>query len=281
MGRRARLELVFARREGRTVLVHAYAEPPFRVGRTFAEGDAAHLILASSAPGVFGGDELEQHITLEAGARVRLTSQSSLQVHASPAGGIGRLHSTYRIEDEAALACDWHPVIPFADARFDQRVSIDLGGRASICWSDAFMAGRVGSSGLDGGAPAGECWAFAELSHELKVVRDGRLEYVERYRIQPGEHSIEATWVAGSARYLGTILLSGRPIEASTIARLHERLSSVLGIRAAADRLEDRLCLVRLAGESGVPFREARDCAFLALIADQSRLTPPAGASIV
>ena len=38
VGRHARLELVFAVRGGRTVLAHAYAEPPFRVGRVVRGG---------------------------------------------------------------------------------------------------------------------------------------------------------------------------------------------------------------------------------------------------
>src|SRR5262245_18831892 len=80
VGRQARLHLRFACRAGRTTLVHAYAEPPFRVGRCFAAGDGVHMIMATTAPGVFGGDCLEQRIHLEAGTSVRLTSQSSLQV---------------------------------------------------------------------------------------------------------------------------------------------------------------------------------------------------------
>ena len=41
VGRHARLELVFSMRRGRTVLAHAYAEPPFRVGRVLPGRRAA------------------------------------------------------------------------------------------------------------------------------------------------------------------------------------------------------------------------------------------------
>ena len=47
---------------------------------------ALHLILASSAPGIFGGDRFEQHDPPRARRAVRLTSQSALQVHPSPDG---------------------------------------------------------------------------------------------------------------------------------------------------------------------------------------------------
>src|SRR5476651_1730600 len=79
IGRAARLELVFERRRGRTVLAHSYAEPPFRVGRAFDLDGAAYVILVSSGPGIFAGDSLRQSIHVGPGARVVLTSQSALQ----------------------------------------------------------------------------------------------------------------------------------------------------------------------------------------------------------
>lgn len=42
------------------------------------------MIMASSAPGIFGGDRFQQRIRLEPGARVRLTSQSALHVPHPP-----------------------------------------------------------------------------------------------------------------------------------------------------------------------------------------------------
>jgi len=81
VGRTARLELVFERRRGRTIIAHAYVEPPFRIGQSFAIDDAAYVIVVCSGPGVFAGDTLRQLIHVERGARVVLTSQSALQVH--------------------------------------------------------------------------------------------------------------------------------------------------------------------------------------------------------
>src|SRR5262245_6100760 len=118
-GRHARLDLTYSYRHGRTVLAQAYAEPPFRVGRSFAEGDGLHMIMASSAPGVFGHDRLQQIVRVGCGARVRLTSQSAMQVHPSPDGATAHLHSSYLVEDGGHLQCDWHPLIPFAEAQID------------------------------------------------------------------------------------------------------------------------------------------------------------------
>ena len=249
VGRHARVDLDFRYRNGRTVLAEAYVEPPFRVGRWFADGDGIHMILASSAPGAFGHDRLQQSVHVGCGARVRLTSQSAIQVHPSPDGATARLRSVYRVDDDAQLHCDWHPVIPFAEARLDQRIRIDIAGGGCLYWSDALMSGRQAR---------GERWRFASLAHEIAVSRDGSLEYLERYRIQPGEVDVSRPWAAGEASYLGTTLMSGRPIEADAAARLHEELGGFGGVRAAADFLDERLLLVRLLSKDGPAFHDAR-----------------------
>ena len=248
VGRHARLDLTFLYRHGRTVLAEAYAEPPFRVGRWFAEGEGLHMVLTSSAPGAFGHDRLQQNVRVGCGARVRLTSQSAMQVHPSPDDATAYLQSSYQVDDGAHLHCDWHPLIPFAGARIDQRIDVNITGNGCLYWSDALMSGRQAR---------GERWKFASLAHEIAVSRDGALEYLERYRIQPSE-AVSRTWAAGEASYLGTALMTGRPIEASVVERLHIELGRLDGVRAAADRLDDCVLLVRLLSVSGPAFHEAR-----------------------
>ena len=231
------------------MLAHAYAEPPFRVGRCFPEGDGVHMILTSSAPGVFGGDHFQHIVRVGRGARVRLTSQSALQVHPSRDGATAHVRSSYHVDEDAHLYCHWHPQIPFADARIEQRISVNIVGGGFLYWSDALMSGRHAR---------GERWQFKSLAHEIAVSRDGGLEYLERYRIQPDELDFSRPWAAGEASYLGTTLISGRPIEPGAAERLHRELGRLPDVRAAADRLDDRLLLVRLLSDSGAAFHEAR-----------------------
>jgi urease accessory protein len=249
VGRHARLDLAFLCRNGRTVLARAYAEPPFRVGRWFAEGDGVHMILASSAPGAFGNDHLQQIVRVGCGARVRLTMQSALQAHPSANGGTAHLQSSYHVDDGAHLHCHWHPLIPFAGARIEQRIDVNVVGGGYLYWSDALMSGRDAR---------GERWKFASLAHELSVSRDGTLEYLERYRLQPDELAVSRSWAAGDASYLGTTLMTGRPIEPGVAERLLITLGRLNGVRASADRLDDRVLLVRLLSRTGVAFHEAR-----------------------
>lgn len=248
VGRKARLELVFSLRRGRTVLAHGYAEPPFRLGAVFPDADGARMILAWSAPGIFGGDRLEQHVRVERGASVSLASQSALQAHPSPSGAIARMRTTVEVEEGAALRCEWDPLIPFPAARVSQQYAVQVAPAAALYWSDAFMSGREGR---------GERWAFETLDHELAVSCEGTLAYLERYRLEPRAQPLTASWVASGCCYFGSVLarLRSPGIDASV---LQQDLSSFDGLHAAVDRLDPALTLVRLMANRGTPFHEAR-----------------------
>jgi urease accessory protein len=204
------------------------------------------MILAWSAPGVFGGDCLEQRIRVERGSSVSLASQSALQVHPAPAGQVATLQTTIDVEEGAELQCEWDALIPFPAARFSQRVAITLAAGAVLCWSDAFMAGREGR---------GERWAFERLAHELAVSRGGSLIYLERYRLEPADQKLQSRWVASDSCYFGTVLAVGRTIGAG---RLQDDLSGFHDVRGAVDVLDADVTLARLMAGPGTAFHDAR-----------------------
>jgi urease accessory protein UreH len=252
VGRHARLEVVFERRRSGTVIAHSYTEPPFRIGRWYPRADMSDVILASSAPGVFGGDVLQQIVHVRAGAKVRLASQSSLQVHPRPGRAAAALLAEYEVEDEAVLHCDWHPTIPFANSVLDQRQVLRVADAARLFWSDAFMAGRVGR---------GERWAFHSLRHEVRLTRGSGLAYLERFALVPDEQVVTQRWLGGDAAYFGTVLVAGR--EPCEIEQVHDDLNAIAGVRAAADVLEPGFAVVRLTAtgdaRGGAAFHHARE----------------------
>ena len=249
VGRCARLELRFGVRNGATVMKHQYAEPPFRISRPFRAGSGLHLILASSSPGIFSGDTFQQDIVIEPGAHVRLTSQSALQVHpgseASTSGACVR--GRYSVGDGARLECEWHPAIPFARSRLKQRIELDVAAGGRLCWSDAFMTGRDAS---------GERWQCESLDHELRCLRGGHLDYLERYRLEPSVQTLTDRWIASDAAYYGTILVSDC-VDRQRAEEIHHALA-IPGVRAATDLLADGLMLIRLMARDGARFHSAR-----------------------
>jgi urease accessory protein UreH len=111
---------------------------------------------------------------------------------------------------------------------------------------------------MSGRQARAEQWMFASLAHELAVSRAGRLEYLERYQIEPHHEDMSRPWVAGGAAYLGTTLVTGQRIDAEAADRLHAELVATNGVYAAVDKLDHELLIVRLMGRSGPCFHEAR-----------------------
>jgi urease accessory protein len=252
VGRDARLALAFDAHHGRTRLAASYAEPPFRIPRGFPDlhdgGRALHAILASSAPGVFGGDCFTQSIHVASGAQVRLTSQSATQMHPSPAGDAAVLKASYRVASAGHLHCAWDPSIPFAGARIDQRIEIDLAKQATLFWSDAIMSGREA---------CGERWAFASVRHELRIARDDHLVYLERYAVEPANRPTSNAWITADSCYFGTVLIVG-PAAGAPAAGVHAAIAHNAAVHAAVDQLEDDVVLIRVASASGPPFHAVR-----------------------
>jgi urease accessory protein len=265
VGRKARLEVVFGVRRQRTVVTHAYAEPPFRIARPFTEGAGLRMIMAWSAPGIFGGDDLEQHVCVERGAQVQLFSQSALQAHPSPDGAMATLRSTFQVEEGASLVCEWDPLIPFAASRLTQRIDLGLAAGAWLWWSDALMSGRQAR---------GERWRFETLDHELRLTIAGRLQYLERYQLCPHRHGPPmAPWLAASADYFGTIVSNSRG-GGECLASLADELGQLSAVRAGVDALEDGLTLVRLMSGEGGAFHQARARTRAFLCADSAPRAP-------
>jgi urease accessory protein len=249
IGRRARLELVFSARGGRTVLAHCYAEPPLRIGRCFPEGRGVHVILASSAPGLFGGDAIEQTVVVEEGAVVRLSSQSALQLHPSTAALPAVVSSRYDMAAGGALSCEGHPLIPFARASLEQHIELRLAAGSRLSWSDAMMCGREGR---------GERWQFSSIAHELRLVRGDRLAYLERYRLEPTLTDTRGCWIGRDAAYFGTVVRAGCCDTPAVARQLHELVAGAGQVCGAADLVDDDLLIVRLAAADGVQFHRQR-----------------------
>ena len=249
VGRHARLDLVVGCRGGRTVLTHAYAEPPFHIGRVFEIGGAAYVIVVCAGPGVFAGDCLHQRVTVEGGARVLLASQSALQVHRTDSLDAAQVHHEYHVEEGGELHCHWDPVIPFAGARLVERFDLQVARGGRLYWSDTLMSGR---------ASRGEAWQCAAIDHELRLTIDGALKYLERYRLAPTERKLLEPWMAGEAHYVGTTLVHHPRATSETAAELQGRLEEIEGVRVGIDLVDRALLVGRLLATTGVSCARAR-----------------------
>ena len=111
---------------------------------------------------------------------------------------------------------------------------------------------------MSGREARGERWQFAWLAHELQIVRGGRLDYLERYRVEPRVSSPAQRWSADDCCYMGTVIASHAGVTNGQAEQLHQELQQMEELRSAVDLVEEHLLLVRLLSPSGPIFHDAR-----------------------
>src|SRR5205814_9441760 len=110
--------------------------------------------------------------------------------------------------------------------------TLDVAGAGRLMWMDATMTGRAGR---------GERWRLSALDHELRLVHDGTLDYLERYRIRPetnacdgpaeaGHHVLTSPWITGQADYFGSVIVKGAGMARELAEQLHVALAAMDGV---------------------------------------------------
>ncbi|MGD9983476.1 MAG: urease accessory protein UreD [Porticoccaceae bacterium] len=223
-GWRARLELGFARRAARTVMVRNRSLGPLRVQRPFYPApDECQVYVLHPPGGLVAGDRLELHIDCDAGARVLLTTPGAGRVYR---GGDAQRPQTFAVHIRIAAGahCEWLPQenILFDGAWAENSVRVDLEPGAHYTGWEITCLGRPA---------AGETFTRGLLDQRLWLWREGRPLLGERLRIEGGDAQLDAPWG-----------LAGRPVFGSLVTTLRhpgaiDHLREVLAGDASADLL--------------------------------------------
>jgi urease accessory protein len=243
VGRRGRMDLVFAEQNGQTVLHNAYCEIPFKVTRILnSRQGPAHLILMHCTAGLFGGDELECSIQVKSGAQVLVTQQSATKIH--PSAGRPAIQTNHIVvETGAELRFYLEPVIPFEESVLRQMTTIDVQPGGRLMFWEGLMAGRVGR---------GERWRFGQVASETQLRLDDHLVFLDRFILPPDEVNGSPS-PRGNLNYLGTGLYVGDQAK-SFATMLHDAVSE-----AGVDTPVAGVAVTRMVSTTGPDFHRCRE----------------------
>ena len=213
-GWQASLSLGFERRGGRTVLATRRHEGPLVVQKALhPEGDGiCHAIVVHPPSGLVGGDALQLEVAVGEGAAALLTTPGAGKWYRST----GRFASQAIALEVGRDAClEWLPqeniVFDGAFARCRWSASLAPGARL-IAW-DLFCLGRTAS---------GESFASGECRIEAQLRREGRLGWIERGTLRPGERTLRSAAGLASGPVFGTMVVAAPEIPAAWIAAARE-----------------------------------------------------------
>jgi urease accessory protein len=206
----ASLALGFERRGARSVLATRAHDGPLVVQKTlYPEGDGVcHAIVVHPPAGLAGGDELEIAVRAAEGASALLTTPGAGKWYRSN-GPWARQHVSIDAKDGARV--EWLPqeTILFDGSLADIRWQATVAGDARLIAWEILCLGRTGS---------GERYAHGRCRLESRLVRDGRLAWIERGRLEPGGRLAESDAGLAGCSVAGTMFASAPAIDDATVA---------------------------------------------------------------
>ena len=224
-GWRAELDLRFAPRAERTVLLARRQRGPLTVQRPFhPEGSVCHTYVLHPPAGIVGGDDLRMTFALEPGAHALVTTPAATRWYFSKSRE-ARLAQDATVADGATL--EWLPqetlLLSGAHARLATRV--ELQGSARFCGWEMLGLGRPACD---------EPFRDGRIDFRFEVTRGGRPLLLERLRGGaaglPGLHGHAAC---------GTFLAA--PADADAVAAARTALTDTADALGAVTLLDDLL----------------------------------------
>ena len=221
----ALLWLRFEERGGETILRLKQQQPPWRVIRGFPSGSGEALAhLHNVSGGVLDKDDLHLQVEVGAGARAQLTTTGATRVYRSRSvDAISRQQTEIVVSERGLLEYLPDPLIPYAQSRFQQSITIELRDEATLFWWETVAPGREA---------AGEFFAYNILRTSFELRACGKPIALERFAIEPKLRHPESPARLGQFRYFCTFYVcqAGRVVQSwleleSQLGDLAEELS--------------------------------------------------------
>ena len=242
VGKSGRLRLGFEKRDGRTILADLESRSPCLAQRALhcddALPDMAWLFMITTAGCVLQGDRLALEVSLGAGARAHLTTQSATKIHSMDANYAQQTQS-FTLGEGAYLELLPEPLIPHRLARYASDTRITIPPSASMLCSEIVQPGRRHHH-------PDECFGATLLSLATRAVRPGgETLFSEKLLIEPLRNPMRQSGVMEGFEVLGNVILC---TPADKAERIHARVGAEVdleqGVAFGACRLPNDAGLV-------------------------------------
>lgn len=187
---------------GESTVTSAFASNPMKMLTPVSRGKSVWACTSSFGGGLVAGDQTHLDLSIGAGARCFLGTQSSTKVYRNPAG-LPCSHTTAaRLEAGSLMVFAPEPVQAFAESHYAQRQEFHLADGAGLVLLDWFTSGR---------AACGERWAFEHFESRNDVFINGDRAFVDPILL--GSTAVAERM--GRFNCLATLLLIGAPLKAA------------------------------------------------------------------
>ena len=194
-------------------------EMPQRVVRAFAGEDGMAVThLHNLSGGILGGDRLHLEVTVGPQAQAQLTTTGATRIYRHRPGPDASQQTILRVGAGGLLEYLPDPLIPFARARYQQQVSIELAQDAGLFYWEVIAPGREAS---------GEIFAYERVGLGLELCAGSEPVAIERMELEPAVRPLTSPLRWGAYRYLATLYICRVGLSASVWGALENELTTV------------------------------------------------------
>lgn len=241
---------------GHTVLTQRQVRYPHHVTAPLAGRRAAELVVQSASGGLYGGEQLQQQVLLDAGAQVTLRFPSATVVHAARAQAAVQQGVVLQLAEGAALRYLQRPLILLPGARLVQTLQASMAPGAQLLWCEGVMLHTPGQSVAAAAAVSDQPAAGRSFDTRLTITdAAGRPRVIDRFCLDDAMLGAALPGVTGSARAFGALWSVGSlPDDAGLRWRAAAQAvrAACAGLSVGVSRLPHGMGLVlRLAARDG------------------------------
>lgn len=239
-GWQARLNLQYARRDGKTMLTERNHTGPLRVQKAFyPEGQSiCHTIVLHPPGGIAGGDQLEIRVDAQPASQALLTTPGATKWYKS---GGARATQRLHLEIGNAAMLEWFPQenIVFNEADAELNTVIDLAGNAQFLGWEILCLGRAAS---------GERFAAGCVRQRIELWRSKHRLWLECATLRGDDDILTSAIGLRGATVTATLIAASHRIDKDLLTRCREVAAPLEG--QAGITAPPQLLLARYLGHS-------------------------------
>jgi len=224
-------------RNGISRLASAWFNPPFKIANiTEDKSDPAlHLMLMCSSPGILDGDTQTLNVTLDAGSRLELHTQSYQRLFTMKTGATQSMEVD--IGEGARFVWLPHPVVPHTGSIVKCRNRIVLAEKSQLIWGEVLTCGRKLS---------GEVFTLSVYHSRTEVFIHHRLALLENQYLNPAALPVNALGQLENYTHQASLITTGTDSRSA----IESFLADQPGILAGITTGPAGLLVIRLLGHA-------------------------------
>lgn len=167
-------------KSGQSYLSQQSFNAPFHISKPYWDGHVLVVQVVNPTAGLFEGDSLRSHVSVESRAFMHLASPSASRIHTMREGR-AEVDQKFSVGTKSWLEVSPAPLIPQRNSRYRQVTLIKVAPGGELFFAEVLSPGRVAH---------GECFEFSEIDWECNLFWDHRLIARERFFLQPDNSSL-------------------------------------------------------------------------------------------